>query len=147
MFHVTGGKKYKKKGGCNSVPSLSPAPFDGVGSIATGGDANTKFNPTLYGSKQVGGDGYGYTNGSEAAKVNSSYFPITRNVAGGYDSNRGGNNPMMGGKRSKKRSVSKRRSSTRRSKRTSKKSKRSSKQKRYRQKGCSRKMKGGLIIL
>jgi len=152
MFHPMGGKKNKsrknnKRGGCGSCV-LSPAPFGGVGTLASGGEANFAKVPTIPPSSTMigGGIGYGYTNGAEAGKFGGNYFPISREcMAGGVDTSRGGNNFMSGGRR---RRSSKKRSSKKRSggKRTQKRS--GSKRrggKKWNQKGC--KMRGGLILM
>jgi hypothetical protein len=151
-----GGKKQKsvnnqrravKRGGCGPLMGgLSPATF-GDGDNLPSGPANYQ-GPALFGSKQVGGDGYGYQSGSALtpANVAGSYIPQTRYVAGGEDAARGGNNILKGGRRMRKskRSGSKRSGSKRKSggKRTCSGGKRSgSKRKtmKWSQKGCSTK--------
>ena len=166
--------KYRMRKGGNALGGfLAPADYKGVATLpgAVGVDANFTETPNMPPqSKQVGG-GYGYSSGSDAGVYGGSYASVTRNCTSlNTDPSRGGNNFMSGGRRrrsrrrSSKRRSSKRRSSKRRSskRRSSKKggskkrrtSKRKSKSKRrggsrnkkYRQKGCSKRMKGGLIL-
>jgi hypothetical protein len=165
MSLFLGGKKrrtFKKKGGCGTPP-LSPAPYEGVGTLASPSqDANYAGRPT-FSTTQVGGDiGYGYADGKDAGVYGGSYFPVTRACMSGMDPSRGGNNFMSGGSRRKRSRSSKKSGGKRRSKRSSKKSggkkskskksggKRSrtkrSRSKKWSQKGCS-KMKGGFFFV
>ena len=173
MLAITGGRKNKKnrslkyrmrKGGNALGGFLAPADYKGVATLpgAVGVDANFTETPNIPPqSKQVGG-GYGYSSGSDAGVYGGSYASVTRNCTSlNTDPSRGGNNFMSGGRRrrskrrgskskhrsakkggSKKRRSSKHRSSKRRS---SKKG--GSRNKKYRQKGCSKRMKGGLILM
>ena len=162
MSLFVGGKKrrtFKKKGGCGIAP-LSPAPYEGVGTLASPSqDANYAGRPT-FSTTQVGGDiGYGYADGKDAGVYGGSYFPVTRACMSGMDPNRGGNNFMSGGRRRRRGGSRKSKCGGRKSKcggRTKKsggrKSKRSRtkksggrKSKKWSQKGCS-KMKGGLLF-
>ena len=140
---VKNQRRVVKRGGCGPLMGgLSPAPF-GDGDNLPSGPANYQ-GPALFGSNQVGGDGYGYQSGSALtpANVAGSYIPQTRYVAGGEDAARGGNNILKGGRRMRKskRSGSK---SKRGGKRTCsggmRKSKRGGKTMKWSQKGCSTK--------
>lgn len=140
---AVGGKKQKsvknqrhavKRGGCGPLMGgLSPATF-GDGDNLPSGPANYQ-GPALYGSNQVGGDGYGYQSGSALtpANVAGSYIPQTRYVAGGEDAARGGNNILKGGRRMRKSKRGGKRSGSKR------KSKRGGKPMKWSQKGCSTK--------
>ena len=152
MALFLGGKKrrtFKKKGGCGTPP-LSPAPYNGVGTLASPSqDANYAGRPT-FSTTQVGGDiGYGYADGKDAGVYGGSYFPVTRACMSGMDPNRGGNNFMSGGKRRRhgrtKRSRSKR-SRTKKSGGSRTKKCGGKRSKKWSQKGCS-KMKGGFIFV
>jgi hypothetical protein len=166
MSIFLGGKKrrtFKKKGGCGTPP-LSPAPYEGVGTLASPSqDANYAGRPT-FSTTQVGGDiGYGYADGKDAGVYGGSYFPVTRACMSGMDPSRGGNNFMSGGRRRRSRSKrsSGKRSSGKRSKKSGGKRTRSKKSggrkskrtrskrrggKKWSQKGCS-KMKGGFFFV
>ena len=168
MLAIHGGRRSKNKRGGGSLAALSPANFGGVGNLATP-DVNPNYaqNPqTIPQSKMVGG-AYGYASGSNAATFGGSYPPIgTVCTNGNADPSRGGNNFMSGGSRRTKRSRTKRsrtkRSSKKGGKRSSKKGghkctkkhKHSSKkggkrsgQKIYKQRGCSKKLKGGVLLV
>jgi hypothetical protein len=137
---VNNQRRAVKRGGCGPLMGgLTPATF-GDGDNLPSGPANYQ-GPALFGSKQVGGDGYGYQTGSALtpANVAGSYIPQTRYVAGGEDAARGGNNILKGGRRMRK--------SKRGGKRTCSGGKRMRKSKRksggktmkWSQKGCSTK--------
>lgn len=159
MFSPMGGKgkknssrKYNKRGGCGSCV-LSPAPFDGVGALAVGGEANFANVPTMPPKSTMvgGGIGYGYTSGADAGKFGGNYFPITKEcMAGGVDPSRGGNNFMSGGKRRSrgKRSGGKRSAKRKSGGKSKSRTKRSSTKRRggkkWSQKGC---MRGGLMLV
>ena len=154
MSFIVGGKKrrtLKKKGGCGISP-LSPAPYEGVGTLASPTeDANYAGRPTFSTTQVGGGMGYGYADGKDAGVYGGNYFPITRACMTGDDPSRGGNNFMSGGRRSRsKRSRSKRSRSKKRGGRKSKKSggRRSKRRggKKWSQKGCS-KQKGGIFMV
>jgi hypothetical protein len=137
MLAVHGGKRYNKskRGGCGGM--WSPAPFDGVGATLPAGRANYELTNNQFGSKQVGGDGYGYADGSDAKIINGSYFPVSRMPSTPTgDSTRGGNN-FIGGSRRRR---SKKSRGTRRKSRSSKSRgshKSGGRSKKWRQKGCN----------
>ena len=166
MLAIHGGKRSKNKRGGGGLAALSPANFGGVGNLATP-DVNSNYtqNPqTIPQSKMIGG-AYGYASGSNAATFGGSYPPIgtvctNRNA----DPSRGGNNFMSGGsrrrrsrrtkrsrtKRSSKKGGHKRSSKHKRSikhKRSSKKGGKRSGHKIYKQRGCSKKWKGGVLLV
>jgi len=122
--------KYRKRGGSG----LMPAPFDnsGVEAYPPGGSTNNANIPTMPPkSTMIGGMGYGYASGADAAVFGGNYFPIQPSCTGAVDPSRGGNNFMSGGakRRTKRRT---KRSRTKRS-RTSKKG-----GKKWRQRGCKK---------
>ena len=135
MLAIHGGKRSKNKRGGGGLAALSPANFGGVGNLATP-DVNPNYaqNPqTIPQSKMIGG-AYGYASGSNAATFGGSYPPIgTVCTNGNADPSRGGNNFMSGG--------------SRRTKRSSKKGGKRSGQKIYKQRGCSKKWKGGVLLV
>jgi hypothetical protein len=146
-------RKYNKRGGCGSCV-LSPAPFGGVATLPSGGDANFAKVPTMPPSSTMvgGGIGYGYANGADASIFGGNYFPISKGCMSGIDSSRGGNNFMSGGRRSRRRGA-KRSSGKRSRKHSGGKRKRSSTKrsstkrrggKKWRQKGC---MSGGILLV
>jgi hypothetical protein len=128
--------KYRKRGGA----SLMPSPFDngGVPAYPSGGTTNNANIPTMPPkSTMVGGMGYGYASGADAAIFGGNYFPIKPTCTQAVDPSRGGNNFMSGGarRRSTKRSGTKRSGSKRKTKRS-----RTSKKggKKWRQRGCKK---------
>ena len=164
MLAIHGGKRSKNKRGGGGLAALSPANFGGVGNLATP-DVNSNYtqNPqTIPQSKMIGG-AYGYASGSNAATFGGSYPPIgTVCTNGNADPSRGGNNFMSGGSRRTKRSRTKRSRTKRSSKKGGKKGgRRSSKHKCtkkhkhsskkggkiYKQRGCSKKWKGGVLLV
>jgi hypothetical protein len=160
MLAIHGGRLKNKRGG-GSLASLSPGDFGGVGNLATPGvNPNYAQNPqTIPQNKMVGGS-YGYASGSDAATFGGSYPPVqTACTNGNADPSRGGNNFMSGGSRRRRSKRSGKRSSTKRSstKRSSKKGghkctkkhKHSIKKggKIYKQRGCSKKWKGGVLLV
>jgi len=162
--------KYRmRKGGAALGGFLAPADYTGVATLpgTVGVDANFTETPNMPPqSRQVGG-GYGYSSGGDAGVYGGSYASVTRNcTSGNIDPSRGGNNFMSGGmrrrsrRRSSKRRGSKRRGSKskrRSAKKGGSKKRRSSKRrgskskkggrKSYKQRGCSKRMKGGLILM
>ena len=160
MLAIHGGKRSKNKRGGGSLAALSPANFGGVGNLATP-DVNSNYtqNPqTIPQSKMIGG-AYGYASGSDAATFGGSYPPIrTVCTNGNADPSRGGNNFMSGGSRRSKRSGHKR-SSTKGGHKRSRKHRHSKKggkhsikkggkrNKTYKQRGCSKKWKGGVLLV
>ena len=151
MLAIHGGKRSKNKRGGGSLAALSPANFGGVGNLATP-DVNSNYtqNPqTIPQSKMIGG-AYGYASGSNAATFGGSYPPIgTVCTNGNADPSRGGNNFMSGGSRRTKRSRTKRSRTKRSRTKRSRKHKHSSKKggKIYKQRGCSKKWKGGVLLV
>ena len=159
MSLFVGGKKrrtFKKKGGCGT-PQLSPAPYEGVGTLASPSeDANYAGRPTFSTTQVGGGMGYGYADGKDAGVYGGSYFPVARtSCITGADPSRGGNNFMSGGKRRRSRTKRKHRSSKKNG--GSRKSKRrcrcgrvrcrcgGTRSKKWLQKGCN-KQKGGIML-
>ncbi len=147
MLAVHGGKKRynkSKRGGCGGM--WSPAPFDGVGATLPAGRANYEQTNNQFGSKQVGGDGYGYADGGDAKNLNASYFPVTRMPSTPTgDSTRGGNNFIGGSRRRRsKKSRSTRSRKSRKSRKSggtrsrSTRSRSTRRSKKWRQKGCSK---------
>ena len=122
-----GSRKMVKRGGCGSWSgSLNPAPFPSLdNNLPTG--ANFATPPNAFSTNQVGGDGYGFTSGSDVTGLNGSYPPISRYGGDVGIQSRGGNNYMAGGGRRRR---------TRKSKRSSKKRK-GGKKGTYKQRGCS----------
>jgi hypothetical protein len=148
---TSGGRsrKYNKRGGCGSCV-LSPAPYEGVGTLA----ATEKYGsyaepPTLFSSNQVGGMAYGFSDPKDVSTFAGNYFPPSSISASNLDPSRGGNNFMSGGsrrRRSGKRSSKRSSKRSRKSKRSSKRSRKSRssrggsrKSKKWRQRGCSAK--------
>jgi len=155
MLAIHGGKRSKNKRGGGSLAALSPGIFGGVGNLATPGvDPNYAENPqTIPGSKMIGG-AYGYASGSNAATFGGSYPEIgTVCTNGNADPSRGGNNFMSGGSRRRRsRRSSKKGGKRSRTKRSSKKrkggsTKRKGGSRKWRQIGCNKRMRGGLILI
>ena len=127
--------KYRKRGGAG----LMPSPFDngGVPAYPPGGTTNNANIPTMPPkSTMVGGMGYGYASGADAAIFGGNYFPIKPTCTQAVDQSRGGNNFMSGGARRR----TKRSGTKRKTKRNGSKRSRTSKKggKKYRQRGCKK---------
>jgi hypothetical protein len=104
MLQVRGGGK-KLRGGHSPSP-LSPADFTLGDNMARGVNANYAKMPNAFPSNQVGGDGYGFSSGSEVSPFGGSYAPIARYGSDlPNDLSRGGNNVMSGGRRRKSKSM------------------------------------------
>jgi hypothetical protein len=129
--------KYRKRGGSG----LMPAPFDnsGVEAYPPGGTTNNANIPTMPPkSTMIGGMGYGYASGADAAVFGGNYFPIQPTCTGVVDPSRGGNNFMSGGakRRTKRRSSKKRSGGSKRKTNRSRTSKKGGKK--WRQRGCKK---------
>jgi hypothetical protein len=156
MLTIKGGSKSKKsKNGMRGGDALMPASFGGANGQPTI-PANYVKMPNIFPSKQVGGS-YGFSDSEGSSTYGGSYAPWSKSCTSGAIAGRGGNDVMSGGRRKRKSSTKRRRSSTKRSstKRSSKSKRKSSTKrkskskkggKKYSQRGCSKKMKGGLIV-
>jgi len=93
---LTGG--IHKKGGSGIMHKLNPTNINDQQPILLNGQGkfNHVYDPTL----RLRGGGYGYTGSSVSGGVHSS--AINRNCTGGEINNRGGNNTMYGGRKSKR---------------------------------------------
>ena len=117
MFHVGGSRKSKSKNkskknmrrlsGGHSPLALSPGIFNAVDSMPTA-SPNFMDNANFNQSRQVGGDGFGFSNGLNAGVFRGSYPEATRYLASdNSDASRGGNNVLSGGSSSRGRGGSK----------------------------------------
>jgi hypothetical protein len=149
FFGVKGGSKSKKsKNGMRGGSDLSPASFGGANGQPTI-PANYVKMPNTFPSKQVGGS-YGFSDSGDSKTYGGSYAPWSKSCTSGAIAGRGGNDVMSGGRRkrssTKRKSSTKRRRSSKRKSSTKRKSKSKKGGKKYSQRGCSKKMKGGLIV-
>lgn len=144
-----GGRKKNTRGGA------SPYDNKGIEGYPRGGSTNFANVPNIPPkSMQVGGMGYGYATGADAATFGGSYFPTAKVCSAAVDPSRGGNNFMSGGgKRSSGRKSKGKRSSGRKSKRSGSRrtkggkrsgSRRSGGTKKWKQRGC---MNGGFGVI
>ena len=121
-------KKGVKRGGSGFSVNLSPAPFSGLDNTLPEGMTNNAKLPDTFPSNQVGGAGYGFSNGGDAAQFNGGYFPTTSYPGDESIPARGGNNFMTGGRRRRRRST----------KRKSKRSRKHKKTTKWKQIGCKK---------
>ena len=140
-----GGKKRSnsihrriKRGGGGAPMPYGYAPVDEVGPLPPG-ETNFLQQPT-FSTNMVGGNGYGYSNGSENSTFGGSY-PAQTKYACPETNSRGGNNVLSGGRRRRSKMRGRGRCRTYKRGGSKKKGKRS--QKHWRMRGCSKKMRGG----
>jgi hypothetical protein len=135
----------KLKGGYGNC-ILAPADYNGLNTSAMDVDVNFAKGPNMFSSNQVGGGmSYGFVDGKDISAFGGSYAPMSNTCTGGnLGNNRGGNNFMAGGGRSKKSKKSKKSKRSSNSKKTMKGKKKGStrrykKTHKYLQKGCNKK--------
>lgn len=140
-----GGKKLKNRsihrritrGGGGAPMPYGYAPVDAVGPLPPA--TNFLQQPT-FSTNQVGGNGYGYSNGGENSTFGGSY-PAQSPFSDGGDKSRGGNNVLSGGRR--RGSNMRGRGRTYKHKRGGSKKKGKRSRKHWRMRGCSKRMRGG----
>jgi hypothetical protein len=145
---------YKRGGG-----PLSPGDFPGASGAPMMPANYTEFPTTIPTSTQIGG-GFGFESGGETSTYGGSYAPWSRNCTSGAIVSRGGNDVMSGGGMDEYMSGAMSGAGRRRKMRKVRKTKKGSKKggakkgrktkkggKKYRQRGCSRKLRGGNVIL
>jgi hypothetical protein len=117
--------KYRKRGGAGLMPS--PVDNGGVPAYPPGGTTNNANIPTMPPkSTMVGGMGYGYASGADAAIFGGNYFPVQPTCTQAVDPSRGGNKFMSGGTRRRSKRSRTKRSRTKRSRTKRSSTKRSS---------------------
>lgn len=146
MIHL-GGRKLKnrsihrriKRGGGGAPMPYGYAPVDAVGPLPPA--TNFLQQPT-FSTNQVGGNGYGYSNGGENSTFGGSYPAQSKYTYA--DNTRAGNNVLSGGRR--RGSNMRGRGRTYKHKRGGSKKKGKRSRKHWRMRGCSKRMRGGIFL-